>query len=131
MTSANHTTVWCCRPQLHVAVAYAAEHEAVVARAVNRTLAALTAELAAVGLSLAPVYTPLPPAFAAPHLARLASAWAGHTLIAVLVFAPEAPGRLPALAAAASSLPVLWTSGEVHDGYLSRVSTSYYCTSVC
>lgn len=117
----------CCRPgaktQLCVAVAYALQHEAVVSRAVNRTLSALTADLASAGLVLTPIYNPLPPSFSPKQLGELCASWAGKNVVAVLVFATEEPGLMPALAAAASQLPVIWTTGEVNGGYLSRVST--------
>ncbi|XP_046681774.1 uncharacterized protein LOC124368545 [Homalodisca vitripennis] len=108
--------------QLRLAVAYSAHYDVVVTRAVNRTLTALSADLTAAGFSLTPIYSPLPTTFSAPYLADLSAAWANRSVVAVLVFATDGPGLTPALAAAASDLPVLWATGEVGDGYLSRPS---------
>ncbi|KAG8279094.1 hypothetical protein J6590_008114 [Homalodisca vitripennis] len=107
---------------LRLAVAYSAHYDVVVTRAVNRTLTALSADLTAAGFSLTPIYSPLPTTFSAPYLADLSAAWTNRSVVAVLVFATDGPGLTPALAAAASDLPVLWATGEVGDGYLSRVS---------
>lgn len=108
--------------KLHVGVAYAAEYESVVGRTVNRTLTALSADLAAAGASISTLYHPLPPTFSTTHLGTLANAWNNKTLLAVLVYATEAPGMIPALAASSLGIPVLWTTGEVNNGYLDRVS---------
>lgn len=107
--------------KLYLGVAYLSGLESIVMRAVNRTLTALSADLSAAGASVSPLYHPLPPSFTAPYLGTLASAWTNKTLLAVIVFATEAPGLMPALAATSLSIPVLWTTGEVNHGYLDRV----------
>lgn len=111
--------------ELHLGVAFSRDNEAVITKAVNRTLALLKSEIAVINLSLTPLYIALPDSFSAKVLSDTYATWKNKTVLALLVLASNSAGFMTVMAANDLGIPVLWATGEVAHGYLNRVSCFY------